>query len=551
MTDYVYKSQGSIKVPRTRFDLSHHHKTMFNAGEIIPLDWQEVYPGDTIKCNLNTAIRTVSPFVRPVIDNMFIDIYSFFVPNRLLWEHWEDFITGGPEPDSWSNPSNFRVPFVTAGVVSVNSLADYLGIPPADYESESVPLEVNALPFRAYALIYNEYWRNQNVDESVYIDKSGSSHAINNNDWSPTNIFGKPAKANKLNDYFTSCLPAPQKGDPVYISAKLDLPVITGTDNINSLTANNIPLHFGLATNASSVSGTHVLGISGANLFAGSTSPGTSSGNLVVKNLHAVSGSPVASAETALFNVEELREAKALQVALEKDARGGTRLIEYLYSHWNVVADNQVLQRPELLAGVRMPLNIQQVAQTSASQNDTDKLLGQVGAMSLSNPSAQFEKGFSEHGIVMTLAVIRQHHTYQQGVDRAFFRQYRFDYYDPSFAHIGEQPVYKRELDVIHQGMTDNVFGYNEAFADLRFRPSRISGSLRSSADQGFDIWHFGDEYANTPGLSAEFLKETDAYINRALAVPSSTAPQFLVDCYFKESCIRCLPINSIPSYLD
>lgn len=534
--NFSFSKTPIIKKSRTRFDLSHSHKTMFNSADLIPFYVQEIYPGDTFKVDSTNVIRTTTPFIKPVMDNLFLDMFYFFVPNRLVYSNWPA-VMGENKDNYWAETDNVLVPSVY-GDVKTGSIADYLGLPIGSINSS---IAVNSLPFRAFALIYNEWFRDQNTQAPVLIPNTYSSlESLNGDEWSVDNIFGLPPKVNKLHDYFTSCLPAPQKGNAV------DIPI----DGKAYVTTGDVP---------DTLDGT----LPGLRWQSNGNLVNTSVGNLTIRSdgNTSFSGQPVASNDKIIpanlyanltgtnINVNDLRFAFQLQKLLEKDARGGTRYIEYLQSHFGVISPDSRLQRPEFLGGKRMPLNITQVNQTTSGTGANT--LGEVGAYSLTSGKCGFNKGFVEHGFVIGVMCVRQHHTYQQGIERFWSRKQRTDYYDPVFANIGEQPVLQTELFVNENSTNDNVFGYNEAWADLRYRPSRISGPLRSQTDQGFDIWHFADDYDNAPVLGSEFITETSKYIDRTLSVPSSTAPQFIIDIYNKVSAIRELPMYSIPGLID
>lgn len=505
LTPRIFKS-------RSRFDLSHKHITSFNVGDLVPVMIQEVLPGDTFKVVSHNVFRTSTPFVKPVMDNLFFDQYFFFVPLRLVWEELKEFF-GENSTGYWAQTEEPEHPIIT-GEVSPCSIADYLGIPPFVYES-GANRYFNELPFRVFATVYNEWFRDQNTQEPVFVSKaSGESNSKLNGDvWSTNNIYGMPPKINKLHDYFTSCLPAPQKGDA-------------------------ITLKFGDNSKASNVFNPNAIN---DNLLV------NGDGKLFLDDAGDTTYIDLKGVDIA--NVNDLRMAFAMQRVLERSARNGSRYIEYIESAFGVTNPDYRLQRPEYLGGKRMPLNIQQVASTN--QND-DLDLGDVGAYSLSNGVCGFNKGFTEHGFIISVGAIRYKHTYQQGVERFLTYRNKLDYYDPAFANIGEQPVMKYELDVQHAGIqNDSIFGYNEAWAHLRFKPNRVSGQMRTASGEGFDIWHFADTYGTEPYLNAEFMKETEKFVDRTLSAPSTTINNFIVDFYHQIEAVRCLPTFSIPGLID
>ena len=556
-SNFTWSQKPMLYHSRSRFDLSHHHKTMFNEGQLIPFYVQEVYPGDTFKVKTSSVTRTTTPFLRPVMDNLFLDMFYFFVPNRLVYDKWQ-VVMGENKQGYWSNTEVAAVPQVSSYGNGIGTIADYMGIPVVS--SERCAPNISALPFRAYALIWNEWFRDENTQAPVLINTGDfqDDQYLNSAAWSVQNIFGKPAPINKLHDYFTSCLPSPQKGDPVDLPFNGNVPVYsTRTINPNPLSVVGSlgeisPIQF-LDNNwgrpFSSVGLYNAvfqdLTITDPTVYLGgisSSTSGTPGPDLNPSNLQAIFN----NANLGL-NVNDLRTAFQVQKLLEKDARGGTRYTEYLQEHFGVISPDSRLQRPEFLGGKRMPLSIQQVAQTSSGTEDSP--LAQVSAFSLSNGICGMSKGFVEHGFIIGVMAVRQFHTYQQGIEKFWFRQTRLDYYDPVFSNIGEQPVYTKEI--FAESVEDQVFGYNEAWADLRYRPSRISGMLRSQANQGFDIWHFADNYVNAPMLSDTFMRETNLYLNRTLSVDSSLVPNFVIDIFNKVEAIRPLPTYSVPGLID
>lgn len=548
-SNFTWSQKPMLYHARSKFDLSHHHKTMFNEGILVPFYVQEVYPGDTFKCKTTNVIRTTVPFLRPVMDNLFLDMFYFFVPNRLTYDKWQE-VMGENKTSYWTPETYAEVPVCSTESNGIGTIADYFGIP---VTGSNTYQNVSALPFRAYALIWNEWFRDENTQQPVLIDTGDEGdYIINTAVWSVNNIYGMPAPINKLHDYFTSCLPAPQKGSSVDLPFSGRVPVFaTTTENINSVPTDVTSLHFG-DLNLANLSTYGALGLTQVvgNDFGALTNYSTSPVGSVNKAVSPSNLQAIFANSNLGLTVSDLRLAFQTQKLLEKDARGGTRYTEYLQEHFGVLSPDSRLQRPEFLGGKRMPLQLQQVAQTSSSVEDSP--LAQVSAFSLSNGTCGFSKGFVEHGFIIGVMAVRQFHTYQQGIERFWFRRNRLDFYDPVFSNIGEQPVYTKELYAVGLKVdSDQIFGYNEAWADLRYRPSRVSGMLRSSAGNRFDIWHFGDNYSNAPVLSDTFMRETNIYLNRTLSVDSATAPNFVIDIFNKIEAIRPLPTYSVPGLID
>lgn len=590
-SNFVFGSVPMIRASRSRFDLSQSIKTSGNVGKLYPFFCQEVYPGDTFKIKSTILSRLSSSYLRPVMDNLFLDQYFFFVPSRLVFDKWAQ-VFGENKAGKWANTTPPTVPtFKNTGSSGNIALHDnvcaYINLPVGQELGDNIR-DISLLPYRAFALIYDEWFRDENNVQPMQIQKgdSASSEVLNNNDWAPNNYLGKCPNVAKFHDYFTTCLPSPQKGDPVEIGTVQlpprvlpvsGLPVSNSGSSSNSLFPSNDVLS-SLMTSAGytpgnisstgairyganpeslsySPSANVVLGIQGGavNNSNGLGIMGTASATTVdsynrvyVNNLGAYDPGVALGAAT----VNDLRYAFQLQKMLEKDARGGTRYREYILSHFGVSVADARVQVPEFLGGKRSPLNVQQVAQTS--QNTTDSPLASLGAYSLSFGKAGFSKGFTEHGFIIGCMCLRYHHTYQQGVERYAFRKERLDFYDPVFANIGEQPVYKKEL--FGSAASDDVFGYQEAWADLRYRPSRVSGQLASKSTNTLDIYHFGDEYVNAPTLSEGFINETDSNFARTIAIDdaqSTDSDQFVFDIYVQNDAIRELPVYSVPSLID
>ena len=489
MSDFTFNAVPTIKRPRSRFPMNHSYKTAFNMADLIPHFVQEVYPGDTFKVRDSFVIRTSVPFVRPIMDNLFADVYYFFVPNRLIFDDWEEFM-GDNKTSAWKNTNIYTIPEATGNVVA-GSLADYFGIPLNNYETNSDYL--NELPFRAYAKIYDDWFRNENYQDPIFINMSSGQNKngkFNNNPFAPNNIMGMPAKINKLKDYFTSVLPAPQKSNPVNIQFGLNVqaPVMTQNavaDNRESDPNSVLGLKWSSGSDGTLIEPLNYFRL-GIGDFAGYN------GTFTAEGFNDEISEPVRPrnlfanlSNINIANVNDLRYAFALQRLFEKDAIYGTRYTEMLEGHFGVTNPDARLQRSEYLSGARLPLQLSQVASTNGASAGG---IAQVSAYSLTNGKAGFSKAFTEHGFVIGLIAVRQLHTYQQGLEKFWFRRYRSDFYDPVFAHIGYQPIYKNEI-YAQEALSGSIWGYNQAWNDLRFRTNKITGLLRSDANEGLDIW--------------------------------------------------------------
>lgn len=551
---FTFTQTPTIKKPRSRFDLSAKRLTSGNVGELIPFYLQEVYPGDTMKLNATCVSRLSSSFLKPIMDNLFLDTYFFYVPSRLLYNKFVN-VFGENTQSAWANQTEYKVPVIPpmGGVVQSKTVADYLGLPIGNL---AVPVSV--LPFRAFAKVYEDWFRDQNNVSPMHIQDGEvtQSENLNANDWAPNNYTGKLPKVAKMHDYFTSCLPSPQKGSasslPLVTTG--DVPVVTAAGDLSTDKMNKTPIHFRELDSNGNWLG-NAAGGTAAFVSAGtidmlrrySSNPaGNLMGSLIPSNMIAK------TSELGIdpITVNDLRLAFQLQKMLERDARGGTRYCEYLLSHWGVSAGDARLQRSEFLGGRRTPINVQQVAQTSAGTDSNP--LADVAAFSLTASRARATKGFVEHGFVIGVCCLRQFHTYQQGIQRFWTRSKRTDFFEPVFSNIGEQPVYKYELyGTGTTSVVDKPFGYNEAWADLRYNPNLVTGQMRSGVTSSMDLWHLADNYVNAPVLNAEFIEETDKYLNRAISVESNVQDQFILDFYVQNIAYRELPTYSIPSLID
>lgn len=543
-----FSTVPTVSFRRSRFDLGHDNKTSMNVGYLYPLDWQEVLPGDNFKTKLSAVARVTSSFIKPIMDNLRLEIAHFFVPYRLVFEDYER-VFGNPNPSSYVDNDLAVIPSTATSGSSVGgnavfqgTVGDYLGLPVGLYNN----LEFSVLPFRAFALIYDKWFRNQNVVDEMYINKgeTGVNEVPNKQEWSPNNYFGQLPKVRKKMDYFTSCLPAPQKGEAVGINAYRGI----------------VPVRLTTPQDAEDLTYTEMY----SNLDVGTVyAPGMVGDVPTVKSDVAVTSSNLSLGvdlnDLNFADVNSLRMAFQMQKMLERDALGGSRYNEYLQAHFGVYSPDSRLQLPEYLGGGIIPINIQQVAQTS--QGNEESPLANVAGYSLTNGYSKYSKGFTEHGIIMTVGFIRQYeHSYSQGIEKKWTRFERKDFYDPLFANIGEQPVYKRELYPVSS--PDSIFGYNEAWSEYRYAPNKITGQMRPPSESlGFtnslDIWHLGDILTpNDPAasnlvISKDFVEESPVNIDRVLTVPSQSQDNFIVDLYFDTNAIRVMPIASVPGYID
>lgn len=527
----------NLDISRSRFQRDSTVKTSFNVGDIIPFFVDEVLPGDTFSIDTAKVCRMQTPLA-PIMDNIYLDTYYFFVPNRLVWEHWKQF-NGENTESAWIPQTQYSVPQITAPAETgwaVGTIADYFGIP------TGVPgISVNALPFRAYALICNEWFRDENLCDPLNIPVTDATVAGVNTDVFVTDVAkgGKPYKAAKFRDYFTSCLPAPQKGPDVGLS-------LSGTFDV---VGNGSPFTLSVGS-PSGVTG--YFSAQSSNNAGFSPSSGFPTGILYAGNDDShKTNLLVDMAGANSITINALRLAFQLQKLYEKDARGGTRYIEILKAHFGVTSPDSRLQRPEYLGGNRIPINIDQVVQTSGTMTGSTPQ-GNTAAYSLTTDyHSDFTQSFVEHGFVIGLMVARYDHTYQQGLARQWSRKTRFDYYWPVLANIGEQAVLNKEIYAQGTEKDNEVFGYQEAWADYRYKPSICTGEMRSTYAKSLDIWHLGDDYDSLPSLSASWIAEDKSTVDRVLAVTSSVSNQLFADIYIKNTTTRPMPLYSIPGLID
>lgn len=533
-------SQSAIAdISRSTFNRPCNVKTTFKAGYITPIKVEEVIPGDTFEVDLAYISRLVTP-IFPTMDNLELEFHAFFTPMRILWDGWQE-LHGENKTSAWtpSTPPALVPMITTNAALESRKIGDYFGLEVGMNPSVE---PISALPFRGYRLIWNEWYRDQNLQAPLPLSTGNSETLLTHND--------DLLKANKKHDYFTSCLPAPQKGESALIPIELNelIPVITGVNHTYTTTTPMKLAKLDGTFNASS----RLIGAIGTNgALANSSVTDFSTGGESLKpaNLYADGRGMAINATT----ISELRTAFQLQKLYEKDARGGTRYIEMLKAHFGVESQDYRLQRPEYLGGHSTYLNMCQVPQTSST--DTTSPQGNMSAYSYNaNTGTNFySKSFVEHGYVFIFVVARQRKTYQQGIEKMWTRKERFDFYYPTLANISEQPVYNKEIKYSASSDTNNeVFGYQEPWADYRHSISKVTGQFRSGVTGSLDVWHYADFYDDVPVLSSEWIEDnSDINIARTLAVDTELSDQIYLDCLIQNKATRPMPIYSIPGMVD
>nr|DAX14951.1 MAG TPA: Major capsid protein [Microviridae sp.] len=540
---------------RTRFNRDQTILTTFDSGKLIPFFVDEVLPGDTFQIDTSAIIRMTTPKY-PVMDDAYIDFYYFYCPNRILWKNFKQFM-GEVDNRPWMPTKAYSVPTIkieTTGQTAFpieKSILDYMGVPTRVAKGNKGKFEVNALPIRAYVKIWNEFFRDQNVgNAAVEIDDDES--VTYQDQETPTEIAeltlqeackgGRCLPVNRFHDYFSSCLPYPQRGPEVTLPLSGNAMVTGYTDkNYTSKTKIYANSFFDGSTNAGNVKDRlYAIAQDGSNGAAYlNIGDGTGTDHGV-----AYLGADLSSVTAATIN--DLRKAVAVQQYYEAMARGGSRYREQVQALWDVTISDKTVQIPEYLGGGRYHVNMNQIVQTSGQQTANDTPIGETGAMSVTpiNESS-FTKSFEEHGFVIGVLCIRHNRTYQQGLERFWSRKDRLDYYVPQFANLGEQPVKKKEIMLTGTATDEETFGYQEAWADYRMKPNRVSGLMRSNATGTLDFWHYADNYSKVPTLSQEWMAEGKDEIARTLIVQDE--PQFFGAIHVANKTTRCMPLYSVP----
>lgn len=553
----------SVNKKRSLFSLNHTNKLDFNAGDLIPIDTIEILAGDTVSMDLSAVVRLSTPLV-PVMDDAFVDVFAFFVPNRIIWNHWVE-LCGENKKTYWAQSTDWLLPCYSAPdtLISIGSAGDFLGYGAAANKAGTALYGYgNILPAGAYVQIWNDWFRDQNTQapQLTYFNEDNGAlfdcdeNAVHANISDPNSFIHSLGllPVNKIHDYFTSCLPAPQKGNAVSLPLGQLAPVVFNQDktmfNRNAgspvfTTSDGTGLSYlNLDLRAYSPTADKDLHL------AGRIDSGAAPDYYDMQIVNAYADLSSASAAT----INQLRQAFATQYFLENDARFGTRYVELLLGHFGVNCGDYLLARPEYLGGSRIPVQTTQVSNNAASAGTP---LGTLAGFTYGNHNGSlFTKSFAEPGQLLILAALRYRHSYCQGITSSLRRRSKFDFYWPEFANLGEQPVYKSQLyfdGTYNPGdEADSVFGFQEYAAEYREFNNEVHGHMRPDVSGSIGMYNYCDSYSAAPVLNSDFMKETPKNLDRSLAVPSTTASQCIADFYFKGTIAREMPAFSIPSKL-
>lgn len=561
--DAGFNQVPRLDITRSRFKRRQNVKLTLNAGQLIPFYVDEVLPGDTFSIDQAAIIRMTTP-IFPVMDNCHMDIYYFNVPCRIIWDHFKRFM-GENDSLPWAQVDEYTIPQVkVTGKADKpapyeGSIMDYMGIPTKVSKSAETAFSVNALPFRAYAMIWQEWFRDQNVDNPAINSKEDATVNYTDDEtkgmdgekpdleYILQNAYtgGRPLPVNKYHDYFTSALPSPQKaGEPVRLPMSGNAPIKPYDISTGKEMGWN-----------SNIGQSHTI----TNFIFNAPGNGTEGVINYTKNMSATTDESSGNgrdtvliradmSDVSAATINQLRQAFQVQKYYEQLSRGGSRYREMIYSLFHTKISDKTVQIPEYLGGTRITINMSQVIQTSGTTTESPQ--GNTAAISVTPYNgSMFTKSFEEHGYVIGVCCIRHDHTYQQGLERMWSRKTNLDFYYPVFANLGEQAILKKELYLTGTDTDEQAFGYQEAWAEYRMKPNRISGKFRSNATGTLDSWHYGDNYKETPSLSQAWMKEGNSEIQRTLAVDNE--PQFIMDTVIDNTSVRPMPMYSIPGLVD
>ena len=515
--EHTFAEVPRAEIPRSTFNRSHGLKTTFDADWLVPILVDDVIPGDTFNVNCTHFARLGSPLLHPLMDNLYLETFFFFVPYRLVWDNWEKFCGAQDNP---ADSIDFTIPALASetaanldSTATTQTFFRYMGLPPTSVDLS----EINALPFRAVNLIWNEWFRDQNLQDSMPVPTDNGPDG-----WATTDY--KMLKRGKRHDYFTSCLPWPQKGDAVALPLGTSAPVHT------NVAANNL-----LSIYSTSTTDNRILDLADGNHVGIDTASGT--GDSLFADL---SGATAAT-------VNDLRLAFQTQRLLERDARSGTRYVETILAHFGVTVPDFRVQRPEFLGGGSSAVNVSSVPNTS---DTATKEQGELAAYATVSGGSGFTKSFTEHGVIIGFANVRGDITYSQGVERYFNKTTRYDFYYPVLSQIGEQSVLNKEIFYQNAAADENVFGYQERYAEYRYKPSRLTGLFAVDVTGTLSSWHLSEDFAALPTLGDTFIQSnTGTPLDRAISVPSE--PQVIADFFFDMKCARPMPLYGVPGNLD